>query len=165
MRGKWGVWLSYFAVLFGLWLILAEFSPLSEWIIGALASALVLVWLRQSLISPHDLRPLTARGLLAFFPFFLHWLKDLLVANVEVARIVLSKNMDIKPDFHTLDQPLKSDVAQATLANAITLTPGTLTVDYNDQTLIVHSLRPHHYDDLKTATFLAYLKAMEASDA
>ena len=165
MRGKWVVWLSYFAVLFGLWLILAEFSPLSEWIIGALASALVLVWLRRSLLLPHDIRPITPRGLLAFFPFLMHWLKDLLIANVEVARIVLSKNMDIKPDFYTFDQPLKSDVAQATLANAITLTPGTLTVDYDNQTLIIHSLRPHHYDDLKSATFLAYLKAMEAPDA
>lgn len=165
MHAKWQVWVSYFALLLGLWLILAEFGPWSEWIVGALSSVAVLVWLKVSLLKPQDIRPLSWRGLRKFFPFLWYWLIDLLKANIEVAAIVLSKNMKIDPQFYTLKQPLKSEVAQATLANAITLTPGTLTVDYDDETLIVHGLKPHHFEDLKNATFLAYLKAMEAPDA
>lgn len=165
MHAKWHVWVSYFAILFGLWLILAEFGPWSEWIVGGLASVGVLVWLKVSLLTPQDIRPLSWRGLRYFFPFLWHWLIDLLKANIEVAAIVLSKKMNIDPKFYTLEQPLKSEVSQAILANAITLTPGTLTVDYDDESLKVHGLRPHHFDDLKAAKFLTKLKSMEAPDA
>ena len=68
--------------------------------------------------------------------------KELLVANVEVARIVLSPNLDIQPDVVAVPLRVQNDAAITTIANSITLTPGTLTMDYDDDTntLFVHSI-------------------------
>ena len=151
----------YFISLLVLWLILAEFGPWSEWIIGAFASFWVLIWLRESLITMQAFSGMNRKRITHFIPFLFSWLWDLLKANIEVAKIVLSKNMNIDPQFYTLKQPLKSEINQAILANAITLTPGTLTVDYDDATLTVHGLRSHHIDDLKSSPFLSHLKATE----
>lgn len=164
MHPNWSVKSVYFIGLFVLWLILAEFGPWSEWIIGALASFLVLFWLRESLLTARAFKPLNLKRLGSFIPFLFRWLWDLLKANIEVARIVLSKDMKIDPKFYTLDQPVQSEINQAILANAITLTPGTLTVDYDDSTLTVHGLRAHHIDDLNASAFLSHLKATEAKD-
>lgn len=153
----------YFISLVLLWLILAEFGPWSEWIIGAVASFWVLIWLRESLITAQAFSGMNRKKITHFIPFLISWLWDLLKANIEVAKIVLSKDMNIKPQFYTLKQPVKSEINQAILANAITLTPGTLTVDYDDTTLTVHGLRSHHIDDLKSSSFLSHLKATEKS--
>lgn len=152
---------GYFIALFGLWLILAEFGPWSEWVIGAIASFWVLIWLRESLLTAAAFSGIHKQKIFHFVPFLGHWLWDLLKANIEVAKIVLSKDMKINPQFYTLEAMVSSPINQAILANAITLTPGTLTVDYDDESIVVHGLRNHHVDDLKNAAFLSHLQATE----
>lgn len=70
------------------------------------------------------------------------FLKEILVANVAVARIVLSPSLDIEPGVVEVPLRVQSDAAVTTIANSITLTPGTLTMDYDDErnTLYVHSI-------------------------
>ena len=150
-----------FIAWFGLWLILAEFGPWSEWVIGAIASFWVLIWLRGSLLTAAAFSGIRKQKFFHFVPFLGHWLWDLLKANIEVAKTVLSKDMRINPQFYTLESMVSSPINQAILANAITLTPGTLTVDYDDESIVVHGLRNHHIDDLKNAQFLSHLQATE----
>jgi len=72
---------------------------------------------------------------------FWAWLgKELVKSNLQVARIVLSPKMPISPTLVTLQALPKGRVSQAILGNAITLTPGTVTVDDHDGALIVHCL-------------------------
>lgn len=151
--------------LFIFWLIMAEFASISEWWVGLLASLLVAVFLRNALIEKKDLSPVRLFQVKLLFLFFIYWLKDLWVANVEVAQIVLSKKMAINPDFYTLKQPLKRPLNQSLFANSITLTPGTLTVDFDDETLLVHALLPHHIEDLKKAKTWFYIAALEKEDS
>lgn len=158
---SWPLYLFYFIILWLLWLILAASASLSETLIGALSSLLVLFWLRASLLTRSEIAPIRGRKLLYVGRFFIVWLKDLVVSNIEVAKIVLSRTMPIAPGFHTMPQPLKSPLNQTILANAITLTPGTLTVDFDDASVLVHSLRLKDFEDLQTARFLRYLKALE----
>ena len=77
--------------------------------------------------------------LLRLFVFFL-W--DLLVSSLLVARAVLSPKDITKPRLVTIPLNVKSDAGITMVANFITLTPGTLTVDVsNDRsTLLVHDL-------------------------
>jgi len=151
-------------LLFIFWLIMAEFASISEWWVGLLASLLVVAFLRNALIEKEDLSPLRLFQGKLLFLFFIYWLKDLWVANVEVAKIVLRKKMDIDPQFYTLKQPLKRPINQAFFANSITLTPGTLTVDYDDETLLVHGLLPHHIEDLKNAKTWHLVSVLEKED-
>ena len=66
----------------------------------------------------------------------------LVVANLAVARTVLSPSLDIRPGVVAFPTTLSSDLAITTLANMITLTPGTLTVDVSEdrRTLFIHTL-------------------------
>lgn len=70
------------------------------------------------------------------------FLKELLVANLSVAKIVLSPSMNLQPDVVEVPLRVTSDAAITLIANSITLTPGTLTMDYNEEqnALYVHGI-------------------------
>ncbi len=68
---------------------------------------------------------------------------DIIVANVQVALIVLFKrNADMKPNWVNIPLDLRTPEAIAILAGTITLTPGTVSADLSDQghALLVHAL-------------------------
>jgi multicomponent Na+:H+ antiporter subunit E len=70
------------------------------------------------------------------------FLYELLTANVDVARRVLAPSMPIEPAVVEVPLRVETDLAVTTIANSITLTPGTLTMDYDAETnsLYVHSI-------------------------
>jgi multicomponent Na+:H+ antiporter subunit E len=70
------------------------------------------------------------------------FLKELATANVDVAYRVLAPGMPIRPGVVVVPLRVETDGAITTIANSITLTPGTLTMDYDDETnvLYVHSI-------------------------
>jgi len=70
------------------------------------------------------------------------FLKELVTANVDVAYRVLAPSMPIEPDVIELPLRVETDLAITTIANSITLTPGTLTMDYDAEanTLYVHAI-------------------------
>ncbi|HSL75246.1 MAG TPA: Na+/H+ antiporter subunit E [Ilumatobacteraceae bacterium] len=72
----------------------------------------------------------------------------ILVASVQLARIVLSPRMPLDPCSVRFRTELHSPLARATLANSISLVPGTLTVDIDGQELLVHALSPAQVQDL-----------------
>ena len=82
--------------------------------------------------------------------YLLVFLKELLVANVAVARLVLSPSLPIRPAVVEVPLRVRSDAAVTTIANSITLTPGTLTMDYDADTnsLYVHSIAADDADDV-----------------
>ena len=72
---------------------------------------------------------------------FWGWLgKELVIANVQVARIVLGRPLNISPTVIRLEALPEDPVGQAILGNSITLTPGTVTVDDHEGELLVHCL-------------------------
>ncbi len=73
------------------------------------------------------------------FRFALRFLRLMLVANLDVAYRVLHPSLPIKPGIVKVKTCLKNPMARLILANAITLTPGTLVVDMDsDGSLYVH---------------------------
>jgi len=72
--------------------------------------------------------------------FWLWLLKEIVVASVQVARIILNPRLPISPTIVTIDARAVPLVSQATLANAITLTAGTVTLDIYEGQLEVHCL-------------------------
>ncbi len=72
---------------------------------------------------------------------FLPWLiVEVIKSNLEVARIIIDPKMPISPTMVTLTGTQKTDFGRMIYANAITLTPGTLTVDLGDNRFRVHAL-------------------------
>jgi len=63
---------------------------------------------------------------------------DLVKSNIHVALIVLKPSLPINPGIVKTKTVLKSKMARMILTNSITLTPGTLTVDIEDDILYIH---------------------------
>lgn len=70
------------------------------------------------------------------------FLRELALSALRVARVVLSPGMNIRPGFIAFPLTTNRPVEITLLANLITLTPGTLSVDVSDdrKTLYVHAI-------------------------
>lgn len=68
---------------------------------------------------------------------------DILVANLNVARLILSHPGKLRPAFVDVPLGLKGEVAISLLANTISLTPGTVSVEISPDR---HCLRVHALD-------------------
>ncbi len=77
----------------------------------------------------------------------------IVMANFDVLYRVLHPNLPIRPGIVKVKTTLKSDEAKTFLANSITLTPGTLTVDIIDDWLYVHWINiPESLKDAEAMT-------------
>lgn len=68
---------------------------------------------------------------------------DILVANIQVARLILFKrNAELRPRFFAVPLDITTPEAVATLAGTITMTPGTVTADISadGRALLIHGL-------------------------
>src|SRR3990172_9322854 len=97
------------------------------------------------------------------FIYFFVFLWACLKANFDVAYRVLHPAMPIKPGIVKVKTELKSDFARTVLANSITMTPGTISVDIIDDFLYVHwiyvhSEDPEVYTPLILGAFEKYIK-------
>jgi multicomponent Na+:H+ antiporter subunit E len=90
------------------------------------------------------------------FPAILHsflyvfvFLFELIKSNFDVARRVLSPSLPINPGIVEVKTKLTSKIARVLLTNSITLTPGTISVDINDDIIIVHwiDVKTHNIEE------------------
>ena len=87
------------------------------------------------------------------FVAFAVWLIGrMVVAGVQIAQITLSRRLPIDPVELRFTTQLASPMARTVFTNAITLVPGTLTVDIDDDQIVVHALYPSAADDLIDGT-------------
>lgn len=96
-----------------------------------------------------DLRR-TVRSLPYVVIYLTVFLKDLAVANIDVAYRVLAPSMPIEPDVVAFPLRVRTDVAITTIANSISLTPGTITMDHDEEenVLFVHAINCEDAEDV-----------------
>lgn len=70
-------------------------------------------------------------------------LKEIIKSNLHVARLILDPNLPIKPQALWINGSQKTDTALAIHANSITLTPGTISVEVEDNQIHVHAISDH----------------------
>jgi len=107
-------------------------------VLGGLAVAVgLLLLLRQG---PSDARAVIAP--VALLRFSARFFVDLLVSSLQVVRLVLQPRIRLRQSVVSVRVPDASDLLLTLLADAISLTPGTLTVDVDERTstLYVHAL-------------------------
>ena len=88
-------------------------------------------------------------------------LKEIVVANVAVLKIVLSPKKKVHPVIVSFDAPLKSHLLQVILADSITLTPGTITVRLYEEKFEVHCLDESMAEGINDSIFVKMLKKWE----
>jgi len=132
-------------------LALAWMALTGDWSLPALVFSCALGWLLLRLA-----RPLGGEGFrrvrLARLPgFLLYFLKEVVVANLKVAAAVIAPRGRLRPAIVAVPLAVDRDAEIALLANLITLTPGTLSLDVSPdrRTLYVHAMSADGPDALR----------------
>ncbi len=86
---------------------------------------------------------------------------EITVANLHTIRMITTSKYEIEPAIIQFDVSLKSNIAKVILANSITLTPGTITVALEGQTLTVHALDRDFLEGIDHCHFIELLERME----
>lgn len=139
---------AFLAIVLALvWAAITANFTLSNLVLGGIVSFSVLWFIRERIAGPHLFRRiwrLTALALLFFY--------ELLLSAVRVAILVLSPNVrsQLQPAIVAFPLSAKSDVEITLLANLITLTPGTLSVDvsHDRKFIYVHAISAPDVDAL-----------------
>ena len=130
--------ISLGAVLFGVWLLLSgHYEPLFI-AFGLVSCVIVVVVTSRMEVIDHEGHPihLTWRAL-TYWPW-LGW--EIVKANWDVAKLVLSPSMPITPTVFRTRASQKTDLGLVIYANSITLTPGTVSVEAGGGYILVHAL-------------------------
>lgn len=132
-----GSFMVLFATLLFFWVLLNGSLARDVLIVGALASFVIAFFFRDNLAWFSELRP-TPKALATTVAYVFYYIKELVKSNINVAAIVLAPDLPVKPGIVTVRTKLKSAMGRMLLANSITLTPGTLTVDIDGEFLHIH---------------------------
>ena len=140
--------LALFSVSYLFYLVLAWFGGALDFVTGAIGAAIVGVALSRVTLTEPLPAAQTARRLLRgglYVPFLL-W--EVTKANLSIARVILDPRLPIDPSVVRFRAAVWGGLPITTLANSITLTPGTLTIDVGDQEYLVHTLTTDSREDL-----------------
>lgn len=156
------------AVLFGtlllFWIMLMGSLAADSLLVGVLVSLLIALLFRDSLSFFTEFRA-TPAAFVAGVAYYGYFLKELVKSNIRLVVIVLSPDLPIRPGIVKVRTRLKTRMGRLMLANSITLTPGTLTVDLDGEWFYVHWVRVDA-EDVEAATaeivagFERYLEVM-----
>ncbi len=137
--------------ILGLWLILASSYTFGSLVMGAFVALLVPLWTAR--FWPD--RP-TLRKPLKAFGFFLIVCRDIVAANIVVARQVLGPLDRIHPGFVEVPLDLHDPFIATILGGIVTLTPGTVSIDIDMERRILHV---HALDVLDPAALITEIKS------
>lgn len=127
-----------------IWMLLRNEFTGVEFMLGFVVGLVLLFLLRRFLHFDFYFRRVIAAGkLLLLFSY------KLVLANYDVAKIILSPRLHIEPGIIAVPTKLRTDWEVTLLANLISLTPGTLSMDFseNGRTIYVHSIHVPDKDE------------------
>jgi multicomponent Na+:H+ antiporter subunit E len=133
--------------LFAIWLLLSgHYTPLLL-VLGAVSTLLVvLLAIRVDIIDRENQPVLLKPSVLLYWI----WLaREIIKSNLDVTRRILSPNLPISPKVFTVRAGQKTELGRVTYANSITLIPGTVTMDVDEDIFTVHALTQAAAADLE----------------
>ncbi|MBN2281630.1 MAG: Na+/H+ antiporter subunit E [Candidatus Marinimicrobia bacterium] len=129
--------LYLFIILMIIWLVLTNSLKTEELLSGLIISLLLTHFLSAN-YRELGLPRLRLKRAANFIAYVFVLLSEIIKANFDVAYRVLHPKMPIRPGIIIIKTSLKQDIAKVILANSITLTPGTFTLDIKDDALLIH---------------------------
>lgn len=93
--------------------------------------------------------------------YMLVLIREVVFANAATARLLLIPKIETEPKVFSFKSDLKTDFCKTMLANSITLTPGTITVDVENDKYTIHCLDPELAEGIEESCFVIRLRKME----
>lgn len=128
-----------FIALFLFWILVSSSFDIQHIVVGVMVSFVVSRFSSDLILQKGEKLP-SLKVIPHFLSYILLLSFEIVKANLQVARIVLDPNLPISPSIVKFKTKLKGNNAKFILANSITLTPGTITVDIIGDTFYVHTL-------------------------
>jgi multicomponent Na+:H+ antiporter subunit E len=154
-----------YAALFILWIIFNGRLTPEIAVIGLLVSAAIFLFICKYM--DYSLRKEKLLYILIpwMVKYFFILLTEIVKANFATARFVLDPKTEVEPRIITFKPDLHYGFLKVVLANSITLTPGTITIDIEDGVYTVHCLDLELATDIGESVFVRELmKAQERMD-
>lgn len=128
--------ISLSLVMFIIWVLMAGFH-VQELIVGA-AVAIILGVVLSNYVQMSFGISIIPKLLMFIFMYIPILIIELIKANLDVAKRVLNPSLPINPGIVKVPTKIKSDIGKLTLANSITLTPGTISIDADEENVFIH---------------------------
>jgi multicomponent Na+:H+ antiporter subunit E len=146
-----GAYVLGFAACLLTWVLLTGTLDRDELLLGGLVSRVTVFasGSRLGILSGVKLTPLAPWYMLRYLAYFF---QQLALSNFDVARRVISPDLPIHPALVEIRTNLTSDLGRMLLANSITLTPGTITVEAEGDRLLIHWINCPPDCDMESAT-------------
>lgn len=137
------------------WLILTQNFNFERVVVGTLVCIVIFIFNKDLLNvqKKNNNTYIFISNLKYSFLYIAVLIKEIFKSNFHVAMIVLSPKLNISTSIVTINTKLKSDFNKTVLANSITLTPGTLTLDMKDDKLVIHCLDDQSAKSVKNNSF------------
>ena len=134
-----------FILLVGIWLALTLNVTLPNLAVGVVSAFVVTLFFAKYSLKADKKQFQIQRYVWALIYGFV-FLWECIKANIDVMYRVVHPAMPVKPGIVKVKSALKTDIAKVFLANSITMTPGTITVDIIDDNFYVHWIYVHSKD-------------------
>jgi len=151
-----------YILLYLIWLILNSRLTVEILLLGLLPVGLISLLLRSlfGYTLKKDLKLLRKTPLLIAYLFVL--IREILKANFSVISFIFRSQDSIQPELISFRPDISTKAGQYLLANSITLTPGTITVDIKDGVYTVHCLKASLLDTSDHNIFVRLIRRLEA---
>jgi multicomponent Na+:H+ antiporter subunit E len=127
------------AAVFAFWLVITASLAPADLVLGALLSLLLGGWSAHFLWAGST-PELSVRQLFALLCYLVQFSGQVFLSALHVAHVVVDPRLPIRPRLIVCRTRLQRDVARIAFAHSVSLTPGTLTVDMDGGTFLVHCL-------------------------
>jgi len=133
--------------LFAIWVLLSgHYTPLML-LFGVLSTLFVVFLATRADLIDQETQPVLIKPSVLFYWVWLG--REIIKSNIDVARRILSPSLPISPNVFTVRAVQKTELGRVTYANSITLVPGTVAMDVDEDVITVHALTQDVAADLK----------------
>lgn len=153
-----------FVILFIVWTLINNTLDITILLIGFGLSLILSFFFCQKCNLFSEIR-LTPKAILYTFIYLFVFIGEMIKSNIDVARRVVSPSLPINPGIVEVKTVLTSKMGRLILANSITLTPGTFTIEINEEKIYIHWIEVETHDSREATQkivrkFEKYLEVM-----
>ncbi len=129
-----------FFLLFALWIVFNGLWTAEIAITGVVLCGIIYVFIWKFMDYSPKKEWQTFLRLPKLLMYAVYMLKEICLAVWQTLHFIWTPKEEVEPQLVSFHTPLKTEMGRVALANSITLTPGTITVDVQDDLFLVHCL-------------------------
>ncbi len=150
-----------YLLYFVLWVIFNGQITLEICLFGVVIAALMFAFTCKFMDYSLEKEKKVLRKSLGFGKYVIVLVLEIVKANFAVMHMILSEREELEPVLVSFQSDMKTPTGRALLANAITLTPGTITVTLEESEYVVHCLDVSLAEGMDDSVFVEMLSKLE----